>query len=86
MLEGGELCIAMAELRLERLAVRAGRQLGRLAVDEVGEGGVDALAERLQAIGEIAENTGRGGGLEGPGLLAVPRVKQGVQLHLLTSR
>lgn len=86
MLEGGELCIAMAELRLERLAVRAGRQLGGLAVDEVGEGGVDALAERLQAIGEIAENTGCGGGLEGPGLLAVSRVKQGVQLHLLTSR
>ena len=50
MLEGGELCIAMAELRLERLAVRAGRQLGRLAVDEVGKGGVDALAERLQAM------------------------------------
>lgn len=66
--------------------MRAGRQLGGLAVDEVGEGGVDALAERLQAIGEIAENAGSGGGLEGPGLFAVPRVEQGAQLHLLTSR
>ena len=86
LLERGELLIAMAELCVERLAVRAGRQLGGLVVDEVGERGVDALAERLQAIGEIAQNTGGGGGAERPGLFSVPRVQRRVQLHLFTSR